>query len=94
VAGSVGLSVDRLAHVFRDEVGMTMREYATRLRICAGARLLAETDRKLEDIASYLGYDHASHFSGVCTDIMKLRPGESRRRVRDASHVRPEAPSR
>jgi CheY-like chemotaxis protein/AraC-like DNA-binding protein len=94
VASSVGLSVDRLAHVFRDEVGLTMKEYATRLRICSGARLLAETDRKLEDIASYLGYDHASHFSRVFTDVMKLRPGEYRRRARDASPMRPETSSR
>jgi CheY-like chemotaxis protein/AraC-like DNA-binding protein len=94
VAGSVGLSVDRLAHVFRDEVGMTMKEYATRLRICSGARLLAETDRKLEDIASFLGYDHASHFSRVFTDLMKLRPGEYRRRARDASPARPDAHAR
>jgi len=93
VAGFVGLSVDRLAHVFRDEVGMTMKEYATRLRICSGARLLAETDRKLEDIASSLGYDHASHFSRVFTDVLKLRPGEYRRRARDAGTTRPEAPS-
>jgi AraC-like DNA-binding protein len=94
VASSVGLSVDRLAHVFRDEVGLTMKEYATRLRICSGARLLAETDRKLEDIASYLGYDHASHFSRVFTDVMKLRPGEYRRRARDASPTGSETPSR
>src|SRR5215813_11820394 len=91
VASSVGLSVDRLAHVFRDEVGMTMKEYATRLRICSGARLLAETNRKLEDIASSLGYDHASHFSRVFTDVMKLRPGEYRRRARDAGTTRPDA---
>jgi AraC-like DNA-binding protein len=83
VAGSVGLSVDRLAHVFRDEAGMTMKQYSTRLRICAGARLLAETERKLEDIALYLGFDHASHFSRVFTDVMRLRPGEYRRQVRE-----------
>lgn len=83
VAGSVGLSVDRLAHVFRDELGMTMKEYSTRLRVCAGARLLAETERKLEDIALYLGFDHASHFSRVFTDVMKLRPGEYRRQARE-----------
>lgn len=94
VAACVGLSVDRLAHVFRDEVGMTMKEYATRLRICTGARLLAETDRKLEDIASHLGYDHASHFSRVFTDVMKLRPGEYRRRARAASSAPPPAPLR
>jgi CheY-like chemotaxis protein/AraC-like DNA-binding protein len=83
VAGSVGLSVDRLAHVFRDEVGMTMKEYSTRLRIWAGAHLLAESERKLEDIALHLGFDHASHFSRVFTDVMKLRPGEYRRQVRE-----------
>ncbi len=89
VAASAGLSVDRLAHVFRDEVGMTMKEYATRLRIWSGARLLAESDRKLEDIAFSLGYDHASHFSRVFTEVMKLRPGEYRRRARDASGAPP-----
>src|SRR5205814_184271 len=82
VARFAGLSVDRLAHVFRAKVGMTMKEYAARLRVCVGCQLLAHSDRKLEDIAQCLGFDHASHFSRVFTDMMGLRPGEYRRRVR------------
>ncbi|HEY7648540.1 MAG TPA: response regulator [Methylomirabilota bacterium] len=82
VAGFVGLSRDRLAHVFRHEVGMPMKEYAMRLRVAVGCRLLGESDRKLEDIAQWLGFNHASHFSRVFIDVVGVRPGEYRHRVR------------
>jgi DNA-binding response OmpR family regulator len=81
VADHVGLSTDRLAHVFRHEVGMPMKEYAMRLRVAVGCRLLAESERKLEDIAQWLGFDHASHFSRVFVDVTGMRPGEYRRRA-------------
>jgi methylphosphotriester-DNA--protein-cysteine methyltransferase len=53
-----------------------------RLRVAVGCRLLGESDRKLEDIAQWLGFNHASHFSRVFIDVVGVRPGEYRHRVR------------
>jgi AraC-like DNA-binding protein len=81
VARAVGLSADRLAHVFHDGIGMAVTDYLERLRVAVGRRLLAETDVKLEEVARGCGFADASHFSRVFVNHIGMRPGAYRRRA-------------
>lgn len=79
VAGAVGLSADHLAHLFRERLGLAVKDYLERLRLVIGQRLLVESDYKVEDVAQRCGFAHASHFSRVFVQHTGLRPGEYRR---------------
>jgi AraC-like DNA-binding protein len=80
MAQAVGLSVDRLTHVFRDGLGVAVKDYLERLRVTVGRRLLAETDLKMDEVGQRCGFADASHFSRVFMDHTGTRPGEYRRR--------------
>ena len=79
VARAVGLSSAQLAYLFRRETGMSVKEYATRVRVEIIKRLLAETDDKLDIIAEQLGFCDAAHLSRVFRRICGCPPGEYRR---------------
>jgi AraC-like DNA-binding protein len=81
VARAVGLSMAQLAYLFRRETGMTVKEYATRVRIEVIKRLLAETDDKLDVIAAQLGFCDAPHLSRVFRRVCGYPPGEYRRQA-------------
>ena len=79
IARAVGLSSAQLAYLFRRETGMSVKEYATRVRVEIIKRLLAETDDKLDIIAEQLGFCDAPHLSRVFRRICGCPPGEYRR---------------
>jgi two-component system, response regulator YesN len=57
----------------------TVREYLMRLRITIARRLLAESDAKLDAVASRVGFADASTLSSRFFDLMGVRPEEFRR---------------
>ncbi|TMH98421.1 MAG: helix-turn-helix domain-containing protein [Betaproteobacteria bacterium] len=79
IARAVGLSSAQLPYLFRREIGMSVKEYATRVRVEIIKRLLAETDDKLDIIAEQLGFCDAPHLSRVFRRICGCPPGEYRR---------------
>jgi len=79
IARAVGLSSAQLAYLFRREIGMTIKDYATRVRVEIIKRLLADTDDKLDSIAEQLGFCDAAHLSRVFRRICGCPPGEYRR---------------
>ena len=79
VARAVGLSSAQLAYLFRRETGMSVKEYATQVRVEIIKRLLAQTDDKLDIIAEQLGFCDAPHLSRVFRRICGCPPGEYRR---------------
>lgn len=81
VARAVGLSTTQLAHLFRRETGMTVKEYATRVRVEVVKRRLADTDETIEVIADQLGFCDASHLSRVFRRVSGSPPGKYRRRA-------------
>ena len=81
VARAVGLSSAQLAYLFRREIGMSVKEYATRVRVEIIKRLLAETDDKLDIIAEQLGFCDAAHLSRVFRRVCGCPPGEYRRQT-------------
>ena len=81
IATAAELSASRLAHVFRDTLAMTIREFINQLRVSISRYLLAETNKSLSEIALAVGFSDASHLSRVFTFYQGIRPGEYRRQV-------------
>lgn len=82
LARAVGLSVDRLAHLVRDRLGVSLMEYVTRFRVEVARHLIAVTDLPLEEIADRAGFASASHLSRVFLHHTGHRPGAYRRLTR------------
>jgi transcriptional regulator GlxA family with amidase domain len=80
IARAIHVSPSHLAHRFRSETGMTVKEYVTRVRVEMARRMLLETDAKLESIADAVGFCDAPHLSRVFVQYTRQRPGEYRRR--------------
>ncbi len=63
VASEIGVERTRLAHAFRREYGISMKEYAGRLRFANACELLAESSASLSTVALEAGYSDQSHMS-------------------------------
>lgn len=61
-AGQVGLSPFHFLRLFADVVGVTPHQYLVRCRLRRAARLLAEDDRAITDIALDVGFGDLSNF--------------------------------
>lgn len=65
VAASVFLTPDYLAKVFKNETGLTIKEYLNEYRIEAAKRMLIESSASIGTIAMNAGFDNISYFSTV-----------------------------
>ena len=79
IATIIDISSSHLAHLFRSEIGMSVRDYLTRVRVAIAQDLLAHTDEKLESIASRLGFADTSHLAHVFQRITGNPPSAYRR---------------
>jgi DNA-binding response OmpR family regulator len=79
LAEIVGISGSHLAHLFRAETGMTVRDYLNRVRVEIARDLLSHTDENLAEIAAFVGFFDASHLSRVFHQIRGKRPSAYRR---------------
>ena len=51
LAEVVGLSASRLAHLFRDETGMSIQSYIVERRLFMAAMLIVQSDEQISQIA-------------------------------------------
>ncbi len=65
LADAVGLSASHLGRLFREQVGLTLRDFVTRVRIEVARELLRETEEKTAAIAEMAGFCDESHLARV-----------------------------
>ena len=80
IAGAIGVSSSHLSRLFRSAIGISVRDYLTKMRLEITRRLLTTTDDTLDRIAEIAGFYDASHVSRVFRHHMGCWPGEYRRR--------------
>lgn len=78
VAKASHLSVSRLAHLFREEMGVTIVDYLTNLRIHHAKRLLMMSESNCTRICYEVGYNNQSYFTRVFKQITGLTPRQFR----------------
>lgn len=74
IAKAVHLSVSRLAHLFREQMGVTVVDYLTNIRINHAKRMLLTTDSNCTRICYEVGYNNQSYFTRVFKQITGLTP--------------------
>ena len=80
VASAVGLSVSRLSHRFKDEVGITPGQFLEHERLARASQLLQFTTRPIAAIAEEVGFASPIHFSLRFKKAFALSPREFRQR--------------
>ena len=91
VAKAAYLSISRLAHLFKEQMGITIIDYLTDVRIGHAKRLLLATDKSCSTICFEVGYNNQSYFTRIFKDIVGMTPRqfrESNRRESDTKAKR------
>jgi len=74
------LSASRLAHVFKEQMGITVIEYLTSVRIERAKQLLLATDQNCTEICFQAGYNNQSYFTRTFKELVGIPPREFRKR--------------
>ena len=80
LARRAGLSPSRFAHLFKEEYGMPVGAYVTRVRMESAAHLLHTTRMTAAEIGSHLGYRSPFHFYTTFRKVMGQTPTTYRRK--------------
>lgn len=73
LAAGAGLSESRLAHLFRRDVGIPMRQYRLSLRMVAAVTCIAR-GRSLTEAAHEAGFSDSAHFCRICRRMYGSAP--------------------
>lgn len=78
IARASHLSVSRLAHLFKEQMGMTLIDYVTAVRIERAKELLLGTDQSCTEICFQVGYNNQSYFTRTFKSVVGLTPRQFR----------------
>lgn len=78
VAMEAGLSVSRLAHVFKAQVGMSVTAYLNKVRVNAARDCLMNSNMRVSEVAFQVGFGNLSHFNHVFRQATGLSPTQYR----------------
>jgi AraC family transcriptional regulator, arabinose operon regulatory protein len=78
LAAMIGLSSSRLAHLFREEVGMSIRSYIVERRLQMASMLIVQTHERISQIAYGVGFNDISNFNHSFKKRFHMAPGDFR----------------
>lgn len=81
-ARAAGLSVSRLARLFRSQTGTSVQAYIEAQRLALARQRLTLTDEPIQDIAAALGFTNPFYFTRRFAKHAGMSPREYRRRAR------------
>lgn len=74
IARAAHLSASRLAHLFKEQMGLTVIDYVTTVRIERAKRLLLATARSCTEICFEVGYNNQSYFTRTFRAAVGMTP--------------------
>ncbi len=74
IADFFGVSTRRIHQIFRENSGMSPKQYISHMKISKAKELLDRTSSTVADIAAILGYDSAYHFSAAFKKAQGISP--------------------
>jgi two-component system response regulator YesN len=78
IARASHLSVSRLAHLFKEQMGITLIDYVTGVRIERAKELLLGTDASCTEICFRTGYSNQSYFTRTFKSVAGMTPRQFR----------------
>ncbi|KPU43848.1 HTH-type transcriptional regulator YesS [Oxobacter pfennigii] len=87
-ANSVHLSPHYLSRLFKEELGITIIEYLTEIRLEAAKDLLVNTGLTINEVAGQVGYQDITYFSRLFKKRQGISPGEYRRWWKTAKNIK------
>jgi AraC-like DNA-binding protein len=79
LAREFGLSPSRLQHLFKERTGARLGQWLVELRLQRAARLLAESNMSVKEVAWAVGYSHSSSFVRAFERVFHQAPGRFQR---------------
>jgi len=80
VAKASHLSISRLAHIFKEQMGITIIDYLTSVRIERAKQLLLATDQNCTKICFQVGYNNQSYFTRTFKGLVGMTPRQFKSR--------------
>lgn len=74
IAESVGLSASRFSVLFRQEMGQTVNDYLTEIRISQAVFLLENSNCKIYEISELVGYKSSQYFGQIFNQKTGYKP--------------------
>jgi AraC family transcriptional regulator of arabinose operon len=85
LAHACQMSMSRLSHLFKDEIGTNVKNYRIDCRLQVAAAMLALTSVPIKEIAYTAGYRHSSSFTRAFKTHFRLSPACYRTKLRQAA---------
>lgn len=85
LAKSFTISTRHLNRIFRQQTGKSITETVQQIRIERAKQMLAETNRSINSIASFVGFNEVSHFNKLFLRFTANTPSGYRKQVRHES---------
>ena len=82
IAGEFSFSLPYLSKKFKEDTGMSFSEYLQKVRIEQSCRLLANTDKSIDEIAALVGYADLNYYGMLFKIRLHMSPGKYRRLTR------------
>jgi two-component system, response regulator YesN len=79
IADSLHISIGHLCLLFKQETGVTLKNYITNMRIETAKRLLRSSNTKIYGISEAVGYQTSQYFSQVFYKKVGMLPAEYRK---------------
>lgn len=84
IANTLGYSLPYLSQKFKNDTGISFNNYLQKVRIEQSCRLLANTDKKIIEVAQLSGYDDIKFFNKVFRKILNVTPSEFKRMIKNS----------
>jgi two-component system response regulator YesN len=82
VAAYVYLTPEYLAKLFKKETGINIKDYINQYRLEEAKMMLAQSDKKISDIAIEVGFDNFSYFTTLFKKNTGMAPNDYRKNIR------------
>jgi len=80
IAAISHLSTSRLSHIFKEQMGITIIDYLTSVRIERAKQLLLGTEQNCTEICYQVGYNNQSYFTRTFKELVGIPPCRFRAR--------------